>query len=413
MMKTSTRNYWLLSTALFAFFLTWSFAFSLFPIWLNRIVGLGGEQTGVIFSINALAALLVMPCYGYLQDKLQLRKNLLYTVGFLLLGSGPFFIFVYAPLLQAQFYLGVSIGACYFALAFMSGVGALETYIDRCGRLTGFEFGKARMWGSLGWACATFFAGSLININPDINFWLASSSALIFCLAILMVKAPEKVEAKLENQERVQMRDAMALLKLPTFWAFATYVMGVTCVYSVYDQQFPVYFASLFDNMAEGTAMFGYLNSVQVFLEAGGMFVAPFIVNRIGAKNGLLLAGVIMAVRILGSGVASDPISISVIKLLHAAELPIMLVAIFKYIARNFDPRLSSTLYLVGFQFTTQVAASGLSVIAGMMYDRIGFANAYFVLGAVVVIFLAISALALCNDRDAEFDGLAVAKPAG
>ncbi|MCX2802377.1 MFS transporter [Microbulbifer thermotolerans] len=403
MIKTSTRNYWLLSGALFAFFLTWSFAFSLFPIWLNRIVGLSGEQTGVIFSINAIAALAVMPLYGHLQDRLQLRKNLLYTVGFFLLASGPFFIFIYAPLLKSQFYLGVTLGAFYFALAFSSGVGALETYIDRCSRLTGFEFGKARMWGSLGWASATFFAGSLININPDINFWMASASAVIFCIAVLLVQAPKSVEEKLESQRKVQIHDAFSLLRLPTFWAFATYVMGVTCVYSVYDQQFPVYFASLFSNVDEGTSMFGYLNSLQVLLEAGGMFLAPLIVNRIGAKNGLLLAGVIMVIRILGSGIASDPISISIIKLLHAAELPIMLVAIFKYIARNFDSRLSATLYLVGFQFSTQVAASGLSVIAGIMYDRIGFTNAYFILGTVAAIFLAISAVALRNDTKAEF----------
>ena len=32
------------------------------------------------------------------------------------------------------------------------------------------------------------------------------------------------------------------------------------------------------------------------------MFVAPFLVNKIGAKNGLLLASSVMAARIIGSG---------------------------------------------------------------------------------------------------------------
>ena len=31
--------------------------------------------------------------------------------------------------------------------------------------------------------------------------------------------------------------------------------------------------------------MYGFLNSLQVFLEAGGMFLAPLLVNRIGAKQ--------------------------------------------------------------------------------------------------------------------------------
>jgi OHS family lactose permease-like MFS transporter len=41
--------------------------------------------------------------------------------------------------------------------------------------------------------------------------------------------------------------------------------------------------------------MYGYLNSFQVFLEAAGMFCAPWLVNRIGAKNGLIFAGMVMA----------------------------------------------------------------------------------------------------------------------
>lgn len=402
MLSTSTRNYWLLSTALFAFFLTWSFSFSLFPIWLNQAVGLNGGQTGMIFSINALAALLIMPCYGFLQDKLGLKKRLLEFVALMLLACGPFFIYVYAPLLVTNFYLGAALGAVFFSLAFSAGVGATESYIERVGRVTGFEFGKARMWGSLGWATATFFAGSLFNINPNINFWLASGSASIFLIAILLVKPAETEQLADELDKRanaLNVKDALNLFTMPKFWAFATYVMGVTCVYSVYDQQFPVYFASLFPTKEEGNAMFGYLNSFQVFLEAGGMFLAPFVVNKIGAKNGLILSGVIMAIRIIGSGFADDSISISAMKLLHAVELPIMLISIFKYIAATFDARLSATLYLVGFQFTTQVAASFLSVGAGVMYDTLGFAMSYKILGAIVSFFVVVSWYVLSNDR--------------
>ncbi|WP_249713444.1 MFS transporter, partial [Bacillus cereus] len=70
--------------------------------------------------------------------------------------------------------------------------------------------------------------------------------------------------------------------------------------------------------------VFGYLNSFQVFLEAGMMFLAPFIVNKFGAKNSLILAGFLMAFPIVGSGIAVEPVSISSMKLIHALELPIM-----------------------------------------------------------------------------------------
>ncbi|WP_448246352.1 oligosaccharide MFS transporter [Thalassotalea agariperforans] len=395
MNNSNNTKYWLLSCALFSFFLTWSFGFSLFPIWLNQTIGLTGEQTGIIFSISALAALAVMPCYGFIQDKLGLGKGLLITVGALLFLSGPFFIFIYGPLLISHFYLGAILGAIFFSAAFSAGVGAVETYVERVSRAANFEYGRARMWGSLGWATATFFAGFLFNIDPEYNFMLASASACIFLLSIALLNSDELASNQANNDNasasKVNLRDAVKILTLKEFWGFATFIMGVSCVYGVYDQQFPIYFSSLFPTKDEGNAMYGYLNSFQVFLEAGGMFVAPFIVNKIGAKNGLLLSGVIMAMRIIGSGYADDTITISIMKLLHAAELPIMLVAIFKYISITFDNKYSATIYIVGFQFMSQVVASGLSVVVGAMYDAIGFPETYKILGAIVSAFVVIS----------------------
>lgn len=396
------RNYWLLSACILSFFLTWSFCFSIYPIWLNQAIGLDGTQTGLVFSINAITALFIMPCYGFLQDKLGLRKNLLWFVGLMLFLSGPFFIFIYTPLLKYSIYLGAVVGGLYCSAAFFAGVGAVETYIERVGRTTGFEFGKARMWGSVGWAIATFFTGQIFNISASLNFILASVCSLIFLSCLFFVKINDNTTKQIETNRRantLSLRDTILLFRQHKFWAFATWVIGVSCLYGVYDQQFAVYFAAQFSTQAEGNAMYGYLNSFQVFLEAGGMFFAPFIVNKIGAKNGLLLSGAIMAFRIIGSGYASDPISISAMKLLHAAELPIMLVAIFKYIAATFDARLSATIYIIGFQFMGQVAASGLSIMVGILYDEIGFSAAYKIIGSTVLLFVFVSTFVLTSDR--------------
>lgn len=399
---SAKRNYLLLSGCILCFFLTWSFCFSIYPLWLNQAIGLDGSDTGLVFSVNAVTALFVMPFYGFLQDKLGLRKNLLWFVGFALLMSGPFFIYIYTPLLLNSLYVGALVGGLFCSMTFFAGVGAVETYIERMGRKTGFEFGKARMWGSVGWAIATFFTGQIFNISASLNFILASLCALLFLILLFFVKIDSCVSdpTGLGGQaSSLKAVDIFVLFRQRKFWAFTTWVIGVSCIYGVYDQQFAIYFAAQFPTQAEGNAMFGYLNSFQVFLEAGGMFIAPFIVNKIGAKNGLVLSGAIMALRIVGSGYAADPISISAMKLLHAAELPIMLVAIFKYIAATFDARLSATIYIVGFQFMGQVAASGLSIMVGMLYDAIGFAEAYKLIGVVVSFFVIVSCVALTSDN--------------
>lgn len=401
MKKSSKQYYFLLSGLFFFFFFTWSSSFSLISIWLGQTLGLNGMDTGIIFSAISVASLCLQPIYGFIQDKLGLRKNLLWLIGFLLLASGPFYIFVYAPLLKYNIILGALLGGVYLGATFSSGIGALESYIERVSRIIDFEYGRARMWGSLGWAAATFFAGFLFNIDPNINFVLASLSAMVFLVILCFVRVG-KIDAmgQLEygKADKLKISDALGLLKLSQFWAFVVFVMGVS-VYGVYDQQFSVYFSHQFATQQEGNQMYGFLNSLQVFLEAGGMALAPFLVNRIGAKNSLLLSGAIMTLRIVGSGVVEGPILISAMKLLHAVELPILLIAIFKFFATRFDHRLSATLYLVGFQFVSQVCATFLAPLAGYGYDRIGFADTYMLMGCVTGVFMLIAAFLFKSDK--------------
>ncbi|WP_114150465.1 MFS transporter [Bacillus spizizenii] len=397
-MKGSKSLYWKLSAYLFFFFFTWSSSYSLFAIWLGQEVKLNGSATGIIFSVNAIFTLCMQPLYGFISDKLGLKKNILFMISVLIVFTGPFYIFIYGPLLQYDVFLGAIVGGIYLGTAFLAGVGAIETYIEKVSRKYQFEYGKTRMWGSLGWAVATFFAGQLFNINPNINFWIASLSAVILVAIILSIKI-EMTDYDKERADSIRLKDVGGLFLLKDFWFLMLYVIGVTCVYGVYDQQFPIYYASLFPTSAMGNQIFGYLNSFQVFIEAGMLFLAPFIVNRLGPKKSLILAGLLMSFRIIGSGIVIGPFGISSMKLIHALELPIMLIAIFKYLAANFDTRLSSVLYLVGFQFASQVGTSIFSPIAGGLYDSIGFRQTYLFMGTLALCFTIISIFTLLDSK--------------
>ena len=402
-MSKSKVVYLKLSAYFFFFFVTWSASYSLFSIWLGQEINLSGADTGIVFSVNAIFALCMQPLYGYISDKIGLRKSILTFISVLLIFVGPFYIYVYGPLLKYNTILGAVVGGIYLGTAFLAGVGAIESYVEKIGRKYNFEYGRSRMWGSLGWAAATFFAGQLFNINPNINFWIASISAIILFFIILSISI-EMSDEDLEKAQSVKIKDVCLLFKLKEFWLFILYVIGVTCFYNVYDQQFPLYYSSMFSSKEIGNQIFGYLNSLQVFLEAGMMFMAPFIVNKIGAKKGLILAGLLMSFRIIGSGLATEPILISCMKLLHSVELPIMLIAVFKYLAANFDTRLSSILYLVGYQFASQVGATVLSPVIGRFYDTVGFSSTYIIMGCIDLVFTIISMFTLASTKKENLD---------
>ena len=110
MQRTVKRDYWLISGLLFFFFFSWSSSYSLFSIWLHQVIGLNGAQTGYVFAANAIAALLIQPFYGALQDKLGLSRKLLVWIGLLLCTAAPFAIYVYSHLLAQNVVLGAVVG---------------------------------------------------------------------------------------------------------------------------------------------------------------------------------------------------------------------------------------------------------------------------------------------------------------
>lgn len=378
---------------MFTLFICYSFVYSMYAIWLSQAVKLSGTQVGIIFSMNAASAMFIQPMLGYIQDKIKEKQYLLWLNIFVLMTVGAVFVYILKPALLYNFYLGAVIGALYMSFVFLAIAGAVETYIERILRLNNMEFGSVRTWGSLGWAVSAFFSGQLINIDPELNFWLSSVLAIVpmSILWFVKIEVPSNVQAHFNQSKKVTLADVANLFKLKDFYYLMLYVFGVSSIYITYDQQFPVYFSSMFPTVEEGNSMYGYLNSAQVFLEAIFFFLAPWIVNRTGAKNGLILAGSIMVLRIYGSSIVESLYLLSAIKILHAIELPILMVSMFKYLNYNFDDRLSSTLYLVGFSLITQIGTIVLSPIAGAMYDGIGFQQSYVIMASVSVVFLLLS----------------------
>ena len=118
MMKAHpSQSYPLLSALLFFFFVTWSSSGSLLSIWLHQEVGLKPGDTGIIFSVLSVSALFAQVCYGFIQDKLGLRKNLLWYITVLLILSGPAYM-LFGYLLNINVLPGIIFGCFYFALPF-------------------------------------------------------------------------------------------------------------------------------------------------------------------------------------------------------------------------------------------------------------------------------------------------------
>ena len=381
------KNYSISCLFFLFFFIGWGCCYPYLSLWLTETIGISYTDVGLVYSFTAIIAVCVQPLFGFISDKLVYRKHLMWMLAIIITLFAPYWIYVFAPLLKYNVILGAFAGGVYIGMAYGAGCG--------------FEFGRARMFGGIGAAIGTFAAGKLYGIDQNMIFWLASAAGV--CLLFIVWKTQVDTSGTAAQQQSktapVTFNDAVALLKLKKFWFFAIYMIGVGAVYETYDQQFAIYYSHFFESKARGAEVFGYLTTGQIFLDAVVMFFAPWFVNKIGPKNALLYCGMIMSLRIIGSAWAVGPVSISLIKLLHGFESSVLLVAALKYITANFNPLLSATVYLIGFQFAKSFSSIFLSTGIGHMYQSIGFTSSYIVLGSIALCFTLISFITLDKAR--------------
>lgn len=400
-MARLNRNYLMCCLFFFFFFICWGACYPYLSLWLTDTIGVSYSDVGLVYSFTAIVSVCIQPVFGFISDKLKFRKNLMWMLAIIMVLFAPYWIYVFAPLMKYNVILGALAGGIYIGFAFGAGCGVCEAYIDKVSRMTGFEFGRARMFGGLGAAFGTFLAGELYGVNQDYIFWMASLAGIFLLFVVYMTdpKHDSSCPAPAEGKAVITRKDVTELLKTRRFWFFAVYMVGVGAVYETYDQQFAIYYSRFFATKAEGAAAFGYLYTAQIFLDAVVMFFAPWFVNKIGPKNALLYCGMIMSIRIIGSAYAVGPVSISAIKMLHGFESSVFLVAGLKYISANFPAYISATVYLIGFQFSKQFSAIFLSGTVGHMYNTLDFRDTYIILGLIALGFTLLSFFTLSPMR--------------
>lgn len=398
------------SFGIFLFFCSWGIWWSFFQRWLNSM-GLNGAEVGTIYSINSLATLVLMFCYGLIQDNLGLKRHLVLAISTIAALVGPFVQFIYAPLMRTNMMAAAMIGSIVLSAGFMAGCSLIEAVTERYSRKFNFEYGQSRAWGSFGYAIVALVAGIVFNINPMINFWLGSAFG-VGMLIVYLTWYPADQRAALKEESapdaeptNPSLKEMVKVLRMPALWVLIVFMLLTNTFYTVFDQQmFPTYYASLFPTEATGNTVYGILNSVQVFCESAMMGVVPIIMRKIGVRNALLLGGTVMFLRIGLCGIFHDPVMISIVKMFHAIEVPLFCLPAFRYFTLHFNPKLSATLYMVGFQIASQIGQVVFSTPLGTLHDRLGDRTTFLTISGIVLCAVVYGVFVIKKDNE-QVDG--------
>ena len=398
------------STGIFLFYCSWGIWWAFYQRWLNT-VGLNGAEVGTIYSINSVVTLVLMFGYGLIQDNLGLKRRLVLAVSLIAALIGPFVQFVYAPLMQVNMMAAALVGSVVLSAGFMAGSSLVEAITERYSRRFGFEYGQARGWGSFGYAVVALVSGIMFNINPMINFWLSSAFGIGMFLVYLTWYPAEQKDALREAADpdapksTPSIKDMAKVLGMPSLWIMIVFAIMTNTFYTVFDQQlFPSYYVSLFPSETMGDTFYGVLSSATVFLESAMMGVIPLFMRKVGVKTTLLSGATVMFLRIGLCGIFTDPVIVSIVKMFHGIEVPLILLPTFRYFTLHFDTKLSATLYMIGFQIASQIGQVIFSTPLGMLHDHLGNRPTFLTISAVVLTAVVLGRFVIMDD-DRQVDG--------
>ncbi|WP_413113623.1 oligosaccharide MFS transporter [Thaumasiovibrio sp. DFM-14] len=409
-MKTDSNKVAMGKICLMYFFYNffWSLSSgSLFAVWLNDRVGIDGSQIGVLFGLQTGIAVLFKPVMGYAMDKLGLKKHLLYFISVLSVMIGPFYIYVYGPLLSESttFIPGIIAGSVYLGMLFQAGSGVIASYSDRFARCHDNDFGLVNGFGIAAWGASAILAGYLYNIDPDLIFVACSVAALLmlFFIFSLRVEHLDEIDNEVISAKKIQKSDVIELLKNPKMWAFMTYAGTISVVFWTSMTQFTRYFISFFPTQEEGiifSSNMDGLTAIFLFLVSASV---PFVIKKIGAKGSLILTaiGITSFLLMIGyAGLGEKNLYLAVIaKLLFGIVNPLLIVSIFAYIAEQFDKKVNSFTYMFGFQVVNNIMTAIASPFMGTMYDSHGFSMSYIYFGVFAAMATVLAMFTLSSPK--------------
>lgn len=302
------RNRYLFHAGISCFFYLGYGAFTVILSMYCQDIGMSATQIAYIVSFSPLLSIITQPAFGYLADKWKSPRK----VSILLMAITILTMFIFA--ISHNFWiLLLSSG---IAISFMNAITPLT---DRIGVSSPYQFGKIRLWGSLGYAVMAQVSGILYQyISPFSNFMAGILGAILTIICIYFVNDP-----KLQDVEKVVDMQPLStkniVLELIHNRPFIIFMIITFFFWGACSTNFN--YLSIFIRSQGGTAsQVGTYQLCATLFEIPMILITDYIIKKISFRNIMLFA-----------------VSISIINFAWYATLPSVNQIIFVFIFKGFS----------------------------------------------------------------------------
>ncbi len=174
----------------FSYFASIAFLSSLISVYLIDI-GFSGGQVGIVISVSLILSVILQMIIARINQKYNVRKvnSIVLIVASI---SGILLLFT-------KSLIGISL-----AYGFSVGLfNSASPVIERFATLSKFEYGKIRIWGTIGYAVASQIAGIIYQYMSPYLLFVSFSISLLICIIGMIytvdVRLPQNKEIESSN----------------------------------------------------------------------------------------------------------------------------------------------------------------------------------------------------------------------
>lgn len=260
--------------------------------------GFSQSQIGWAMSMATAFLLFAQPVWGRISDGATNKNNVLRVMYLCSALVAIGFYFANAPWLMAVLLVAL------FAF-FSAAIPLNDDVIANISGNIGWDFGKVRMGGSIGYALVSAVIASFVGQNYRSAFlWFAACMLACFVVSLRVepVAGGRSKKEKTSYKVLLQNKPLMGMILFNfLFW------MGLNFFYSFY----PLHFVAI------GGTNVGWMMLACTCVEIPCMFIMGWLVKRFGVRNMMLAAGLITTLRWLGLAVITNPTLAILLNLTH------------------------------------------------------------------------------------------------
>lgn len=322
----------------------------------TRGLGFSSLQIGIIAALTPLSKIFFPPIWGAIADRTGSRK------GLILLTSATS-ILAFSILFVVGSFPAVALAMLVYAFCHAPILALSETLTLEESSRKRFDYGRIRVWGSVGYLLAALVLGKILDWTSLRSFVTAFVSVSL--LQLLFATKLPSVSVPRSHRAAGGVREHLGRTAILTF-LLACALMEVS--HSGYHGFFSIYLSEA----GYTNAGIGPLTAWPVLCEIGAMTVADAWLRRSGARRLFCLAFVSAVLRWSLLALSTSPIPVLLSQTLHGMTYGVFHVTAVQQVRRHFPENLQASAQSLYVGLTYGLGGAVGLLAAGRLYDALG-----------------------------------------